>query len=236
MQNRRSTKTASVIADGAKIVLLRQQAGWTQQDLACQSGYSERLIRKLENQLPIRPSTLGDIVHCLHERLGLASWDLSEYCRDLPMGTGEGQNTESSDAASRLQEYVETVFVQRRIDHLPEFISPTIQFRAEGASLQGIEIIEQRARAFLDGFNPIEFQFERIIETGNTAIGNWHVNMQHTGTFLEIPATNRWVSVRGSFIATYVDGLCVEAEDQFDVESIIRQIRDEPQRTILPSD
>ena len=233
----KATNVASVVADGRKIVLLRQQLGWTQAELANRSGYSDRLIRKLENQKPVRATTLADVVQCLFEGLGKTNENWIDYRSDVPFPVhGESEGLASGEAASRLREYVEVVYVQRQIERLAEFIDPQIQFRSEGTIVSGIECIESRARAFLGGFDPIEFDFDRIIETGDTAIGNWHVNMRHAGVFLEVPATGRWVSVRGCFIARYVEGRCVEAEDQFDVESIMRQIGDEPPRLIQPCD
>lgn len=57
--------TASYRVNAELIRRLRLKRGWTQNEFAKRSGYSERLIRNAELGGPIRASTLVDLAKCL---------------------------------------------------------------------------------------------------------------------------------------------------------------------------
>jgi len=58
---------------------LRQPLGWTQDDAAHRSGYSARLIRKIESEASVRPATLRDVLQCYHEALETQSWNIVNF-------------------------------------------------------------------------------------------------------------------------------------------------------------
>ena len=52
-----------LVGDVEKLLQLRQSLGWTQNDAAEKSGYTSRLIRKIEAGGTVKPSTLLDVLH-----------------------------------------------------------------------------------------------------------------------------------------------------------------------------
>ena len=155
--------------------------------------------------------------------VGVADWELNEF--RVISRQQESTDSAADDAAvARLKEYFQVIFVQRQIHRLPEFICPNIRFVGEGATRYGYKVIEQRAKALLTAFDPIEFNFERIYSKNQIVVGTWVARQKHSGEFQGVPATGRWVELRGTSIAHCIDGLFVEAEDQFDVDGLIRQL------------
>ena len=124
------------------------------------------------------------------------------------------------------------VYVQRQKEKIDAYCCQNIRFTGEGSSRQGIDVIHQRAEAMLGAFNPIHFEFERMHSIDNIVYGFWFARQKHVGDFLGIPATGRWVEIRGNSVAQYADGLVVDAEDHFDVDSVIRQLTGQDPRLI----
>ena len=70
----------TLTGDVNKIRKLRQSLGWTQNEAAAQSGYSPRLIRKIESGAGVRPATLRDVLQSYHEALKIQSWSIADFC------------------------------------------------------------------------------------------------------------------------------------------------------------
>lgn len=221
--------------DSAKLISLRLRLGWTQQDAATKAGYSDRLIRKIEKPLPVRPQTLRDVVQCYLNELGQEVIDieqffhLTESSNDQELDCGDGVEC---PFARRVLEYYDVIYQQRRLDRIAEFICQNIRFKSEGVTRSGIDVIRQRAAAILGAFNPIAFSIDRIMTYEQVVVSYWSVRMKHVGVFLDIPATSRWVNVRGNSLIEFAADLGVEAEDQFDVDDLIRQLTGKNPRII----
>jgi len=87
----------SLIGDSKKIRKLRRSLGWTQNDAAAQSGYSERLIRKIEAGASVRPTTLRDVLQCYHEALEMPPWSIADFLLD----EGVGKSRDFSGSADK---------------------------------------------------------------------------------------------------------------------------------------
>ena len=222
----------SLVADATKLIALRQNLGWTQEDAAKRSGYSVRLIRKIEKQGAVRPQTLRDVLQCYHEAVGNTDWEFDQFLFITAPNQASPGFQANCVNCKRLKAYFIQVFCERKKHLISDYCSPCIQLRAEGAVKVGIDSIYQRAEALLSAFDPIEFTFGPIYSFAQVVHLSWSTRQRHTGTFFDIPATGRWVNLRGMSIAKFENGLVVEAEDHFDVESILRQIRGEAPRTI----
>ncbi|MEM9410259.1 MAG: ester cyclase [Planctomycetota bacterium] len=223
----------SIKAKTHEVVLLRKRLGLTQDEAGRLSGYSDRLIRKLERNGAVRPQTLRDILQCYHESLGISDWQFDDFL-DRSDSTTEPTIVNGSECPNcrLLQEYFETVYVKRQKTEIDTYCCQNIRFTGEGTSRTGIDVIHQRAEALLNAFDPIEFRFERIHSIDDIVFGFWHSKQKHVGDFFEVPATGRWVEIRGNSVAQYADGLVVDAEDHFDVESVIRQLTGQEPRVI----
>lgn len=228
------TTSHSVSVDASKIVLLRQELGWTQEEAARRSGYSERLIRKLEKQAKVRPQTVRDIVQCFHEALGITEWNLADFLLNPDVDEGVTSTSEEDGAflMERMRSYYDIVYQQRCPDQIKEYVDENIRFLAEGTVRTGREAIEDRASKLLAAFNPIEFSIDKIFNQDQIVFTYWSVHMKHIGDFLDVPATNLWVDVRGHSIVQFADGVVVDAEDQFDVDDLMRQLCGQEPRVI----
>ena len=67
---------------------------------------------------------------------------------------------------------------------------------------------------------------------GDTAIAYWVVEKKHVGEFLGIPPTNKWVTLRGSSLAVFRDGVIVESRDHWDVQDLVQQLTGNPSRPV----
>ena len=223
----------SVKADVNKLIEIRKRLALTQEEVSRLSGYSERLIRKLESGGSLRPKTLKEVLQCYHEALGIDSWSLDEFIQQSQTNLrGEVLNANECPNCKSVREYFRTVYCDRQPEKVGEFCCENVRFTGEGSSRSGIAVIRQRAEALLNAFDPIEFEFERIHSIDDIVYSSWISRLKHAGVFLEIPPTGRWVEIRGTTITQFADGLAVESEDNFDVDSIVRQLTGQAPRII----
>ena len=224
----------SVTPDSERLLLLRQQLGWTQQEVAAKSGYSVRLIRKIEKQQSVRPQTLRDIVECYSRAIHNVSPKIDNFI--LRPSQSEVENSSSEDTGvecelvTKMREYYDVVYQKRQPDRIADYCCPNIRYTSEGKSRVGVEAIQQRAERLLNAFDPIEFLVDRIFSNNQTVVTSWTVRMKHTRDFLDIPATGSWVKVRGNSIVAFANGLAVESEDQLDLNSLVRQLTGKERR------
>ena len=224
----------SVTPDATRLVLLRHQLGWTQQEIAKRAGYSVRLIRKIEKQQTVRPQTLRDIVQCYLDATEDRSHRFEGFVLNPSPSTISAANKTNieCDLVAKVREYYDVVYQQRQIDRIGDYISPSIRFTSEGTSRIGIKAVQQRAKTLLSAFDSIEFLFERIFSKEQIVVASWTVRMRHLGDFFEFPATGNWVEVRGNSILVFADGLAVEAESHLDIENLLRQLTGQEEHTI----
>ena len=224
----------SVTPDSERLLLLRQQLGWTQREVAAKSGYSVRLIRKIEKQQSVRPQTLKDIVECYSRAINAASPKIENFI--LRPSRSEVENSSSEDTGvecelvTKMLEYYDVVYHKRQPNRITDYCCPNIRYTSEGKSRVGVEAIQQRAETLLNAFDPIEFLVDRIFSNNQTVVTSWTACMKHTRDFLDIPATGSWVKVRGNSIVAFANGLAVESEDQLDLNSLVRQLTGKERR------
>ena len=224
----------SVTPDSERLLLLRRQLGWTQREVAAKSGYSVRLIRKIEKQQSVRPQTLRDIVECYSRAIHNVSPKIDNFI--LRPSQSEVENSSSEDTGvecelvTKMREYYDVVYQKRQPDRIVDYCCPNIRYTSEGKSRVGVEAIQQRAERLLNAFDPIEFLVDRIFSNNQTVVTSWTVRMKHTRDFLDIPATGSWVKVRGNSIVAFANGLAVESEDQLDLDSLVRQLTGKERR------
>ena len=224
----------SVTPDSERLLLLRRQLGWTQREVAAKSGYSVRLIRKIEKQQSVRPQTLRDIVECYSRAIHNVSPKIDNFI--LRPSQAEVENSSSEDTGvecelvTKMLEYYDVVYQKRQPNRITDYCCPNIRYTSEGKSRVGVEAIQQRAEKLLNAFDPIEFLVDRIFSNNQTVVTSWTVRMKHTRDFLDIPATGSWVKVRGNSIVAFANGLAVESEDQLDLDSLVRQLTGKERR------
>ena len=122
----------SVTPDSERLLLLRQQLGWTQQEVAAKSGYSVRLIRKIEKQQSVRPQTLRDIVECYSRAIHNVSPKIDNFI--LRPSQSEVENSSSEDTGvecelvTKMREYYDVVYQKRQPDRIVDYCCPNIRY------------------------------------------------------------------------------------------------------------
>lgn len=229
-----------LVGDAKKLLLLRQSLGWTQDDAAEKSGYTSRLIRKIEAGGKVKPSTLLAVLHCYHEAREENDWSMADF-----IAPRESVNAEKSTAQANLElnnledisqptlvrNYFETVFNQRHQEGVAKFVCPNIRFTHGGGEEHvGIQVVEQLAEKILTGFDPVRHSISQVFVSDGKVFCFWRVEMKHVGEFGGIEATGKWVKSQGLTICRFEQELMVEANDNWDVYDVIRQLSGEPKR------
>jgi len=228
-----------LVGDAAKLLELRQSLGWTQDDAAKKSGYTSRLIRKIEAGGAVKPSTLLDVLHCYHEAHENDDWRMADFI--VPNAKLSGADESAQQAPSKVSEntaqieaiktYFETIFNQRHLGRVSDFICPDVRFTHGGGDEQlGIQVIERLAEKILTGFDPVRHSISQVFVTDGQVYCFWRVEMKHVGEFGGVEATGKWVKSQGLTICRFEQGLMVEANDNWDVYDVIRQLNGEPNR------
>ena len=208
--------------------------GWTQELASKEAGYSTRLIRKIESGGRVRPETLVDVLQCYHVAAGFENWNVSDFLLqehaldEKPKASSE---LDQKRQMLRMQEWYVTAYNRRECGRVAEFIAPTMKYQhAEGPVHVGVDAIRDLVAALLKGFDPITFEFPHSFFCDGYVHTFWKLKMKHVGEFGGVPATGRWVSLRGNSRVKLVDDKMVDAEDNWDVYDVIRQLEGESPR------
>ena len=229
---------AGLVGDVEKLLQLRRSLGWTQDDAAKKSGYTSRLIRKIEGGGTVKPSTLMDVLHCYHEAREESGWCMADFvapqgksgnAKDSVGQTSSELSLEDTSQITLIKSYFETVFNQRNLEQVSEFVCPNVRFTHGGGEEQvGVQVIEQLAEKILTGFDPVRHSIYQVFVADGRVYCFWRAEMKHAGEFGGVKATGKWVKSQGLTICRFEQGLMVQANDNWDVYDVIRQLSGEP--------
>ena len=149
-------------ADGAKLRRLRQERGWSQEELAHHADLSERLVRKAESSAPLRRSTLIQLAQALSKSgCGVDPADLAPTENNILIGLVESlfdrKNTTLPRTAKLLHPPLRT-FVAGNAD--------TIPFAGTFHGLVGFVELRKILRATLTSFERLSKSTEWFVEAG----------------------------------------------------------------------
>jgi len=221
----RGSARIPVIVDGEKLRQLRREAGMTQEDAARRSGYSDRLIRKAEASGSIYRETLEILV--------------ATYVADANPMTIDGliiPPERAADPADKnaviMQDWFDRIFNHRDMSVIDQYIDDNIRLTSEGQERVGKEAVRSRVKTLLAAFDPLQLHIERIADDDPWTICNWRVKKRHTGQFLDLPPTGKWVEVRGVSWVRIVQGKMVECRDYWDLQAMLDELRGKSSRTV----
>ena len=203
----------SVRVDGLKLRRLRNTVGLTQEMAAQKSGYSDRLIRKLERGGPVALSTLQDILHCYREAGDQAEHD----CRDFVVTNSESPET-------RIRQWLFMVFDPDEQHDLRILLDPHVRWRVDGETFIGATEIAERFRNLRSALKPVELTMDQVIENETSAVAYWTLQAIHVGRFLNFPPTKRPIFIQGSLLITIANNRIAEAREQWDTQDILAQL------------
>ena len=124
----------------------------------------------------------------------------------------------------------EHVWNKRRVEVVDELISPSHALNDPVASNSqiGPELYKQRVAEFTTIFPDLRFTIEDMITEEEKVVVCWTISGIHQGTFMNIPATGKKVSVEGITIHHISNGKILDSYARWDVLGLIRQLNDDP--------
>ncbi len=216
-----SSSTRYVNVDGAKLRRVRELLRLTQQETAARAGYTPRLIRKLESGGSVGRQTLENVVTAYREeQQRVGGVELPTILRAVDFVVCDVQDAVERIVISRF----DRIFNQRDLKAVDDLVQPEVILLAEGQQIFGREPVRARVKSILDGFNPLQLSFDRLIVDAQTAIVYWNVEATHTGLFFGIEPTGRNIAIRGTTMAVISESLISEARDHWDAKELIDQI------------
>ena len=213
----------SVPVDGERLRKFRHTVGLTQEEAAARSGYTERLIRKLERGGPVQLQTVKDVL----EAYAQLSAEIRTYPLELILLHPNSQTPEKL-----IRNWFERVFNQRDLAAIDELMHTEVVLFAEGETRMGRQTIRERVAAILRGFDPLHIEIENIIAGPDHGVAYWHVEKTHVGEFLGIPATGKTVTLRGSSYAKFANDQIIEGRDHWDVQDLVQKLTGHPSKPV----
>lgn len=214
--------TTCIRVYGHELRSVRESLGWTQEFAAFRAGYSDRWIRKLERGGPVSRRGLEDILDAYRD---VDSRPIADAERYIDRHRGE-------TADDRARAWFERAYNRREISAVDEFIHDDVVLIAEGQTRHGKPAVRRRLSRLLAAFNPLQLVVERVVWEGNTAVAFWQARKRHVGDFLGIPATGRWVNLRGNSMAEFRGDKIALVRDHWDLHLLIQQLQGRPQASI----
>lgn len=172
------------------------------------------MIRKLERGGPVELQTASDIFQT-YDMLSKSTLSLSDVLR---------LESIKNEVEELMRRWFDGIFNQRDLSLIDELMDENVELFAEGNTLRGRQAIRERVSTVLQAFNPLTITVDYIVCDGSQAVTYWSVSKKHVGTFAGIPATDRWVKIKGSSFAVFQDGRIIQARDHWDVQDLIDQL------------
>ena len=95
--------------------------------------------------------------------------------------------------------------------------------------IQGREGAKQILRMYLEAFPDLQFETEQIITSGDRVVHCWRMTGTHKAQYrgpgaLEIPPTNKQLSLRGCTVSEIKNGRVVRSADYSDRLGVLQQL------------
>ncbi len=205
----------SVGVDGRRLKKLRQRIGWTQEAAAEKSGYTERLIRKLESGGPVQWQTLHDVLDTY-----------LEYVADAdPMNIRGFVTNHASDLhASMARNCLEAAYNHRDLNVIDQFLALDVSLIADGRTEHGCDAVRNHIQLVLNAFRPIEFVIDQVVPNDDAVAVFWTIRKKHVACYGGIAATGRWVTARGSTLMICRGEQIHVFREHYDVASVLRAL------------
>ena len=201
----------SVRVDGNRLRELRLRSGLTQEELAASTGYSDRLVRKLESGGPIQYRTLNDFVSYFRVALQL-ELETDCFCRTATAYT----------PSQVMPLLLDGIFNRRDLMLLEQLVHPELTLHADGEILHGRQAFQQRLKPLLAAFEPGKLTIEHLVVDTTSACVYWKARKTHRGEFMGVPATGRPFQIAGNMLAIFSNGVIIEIRDQWNLPKPFR--------------
>ena len=132
----------------------------------------------------------------------------------------------SSDNKTVVRRLYDEVWNKRKVNVIPEIISPSHALHdpnASGSSI-GPEAYKRQYFSFIAAFPDLRFGIEDIIGEEDKIVVSWTISGTHKGEFMGIAATNKKVSVDGITINHVAKGKIMDSYISWDALGLLQQL------------
>ncbi len=143
----------------------------------------------------------------------------------------EGRTASEQENEALIRQVLELIN-DRNLDAAFELYAADYIYHGPGAQeLRGRDAIRGLWEVFLTAFPDLQSTIDDVIIEGDKLVLRWTVQGTHTGQFLEIPPSNKQMTLPVTEIFLIADGQLVEAWDQYDRLHLMEQIGASPAST-----
>lgn len=132
---------------------------------------------------------------------------------------------DAREAREFFEEYLNTIYNQRRIEALDRFLAPDITLHPPvpgfGPGLEGARVAVE---AWLEAFSDMRISIEGFVYADDMIAPRLFLAAIHSGPFMGIPATGRRIHFRGHPHYRLRDGRFIEFWDSPDMLPVLRQL------------
>jgi steroid delta-isomerase-like uncharacterized protein len=118
------------------------------------------------------------------------------------------------------------VWNERKVEVIKEIISPSHALHGptfSGSSI-GPEAYKRQVLLFLAGYPDLHWTIEDTIAENDKVVACWTISGTHRGEYMEIPATNKKVSIDGITIHHIAGGKIMDSYSNWDVLGMMQQL------------
>ena len=128
-----------------------------------------------------------------------------------------------------LEEWFEEVWNKGREEAIEEMMLPDVETHGlqhpDGTRVNGRQAFRSFHKQLRSSFSEIHVEVQQTVTEGNMTMALCEVTGIHTGDGLGWPATGKRVAFTGMCLVRLQDGRVAEAWNQFDFESLYRQLQ-----------
>ena len=128
------------------------------------------------------------------------------------------------ELGARVQQWFDAQWNKPNFELLDELATPDFVFHAETGIIRGPAELKQRVLEFRQSFSDFSMLAEEVCDLGDALAVRWTCSMTHAGQWLDLPATGRRVTIRGSSWAQQVGAKFGDAWDFWDPAVIYAQL------------
>jgi predicted ester cyclase len=134
-----------------------------------------------------------------------------------------------SEANKQLaRRWFEEVWNKQRREAIAELLNPNSVLHEGGEDILGPEGFYAFYDRMQASFSNINVTVHDAIAEGDKVCVRWSCTMQHTGPGLRIPPTNKQLHTTGISIVKITEGRVSEGWQNWDMLSLLEQIKDQP--------
>ncbi len=126
-----------------------------------------------------------------------------------------------------VQQFIEQVWNQQRLDRVGEFIAPdyAVHLLGNPEPVRGAEAVLQAVQAFHNAFPDWRDTIDDLIAEGDRVVMRWTSGGTHRGTFAGVPPTERPVTLNGIDIFRIERGRIAEHWSQADMAGFVKRLK-----------